>query len=513
MKAFKCLSHVLMAASLLLTACGGPGNGPAPAPEKKLMLSVNKSSIMSDGRDKATFNVKYGTEEKSIDVTSDAVIKSGAAELKGFTFTSTTPDTYTFTATYVIPDTKETVTSNEVTVTVSSLTLEVDAETILSNGLGKAIFKVSYEGEEVTATSVITNLTLDQAYEQGVNEFVSPNYVGDFEFSAKYRNLTSNTVKVTVEAAPTPELRLVVDKARLKSGETATFTVLDKGNDVTSSATIKNVTAGSDLSGNSFTMGSEKKVEFVAEYDGRNSQTLSVGSGNFHKNVMALKFTSIKCSYCASMATALEKAGESFPDRIVEVAVHHPKMGSDPMIPANISEFDAYFPHPQADGIPMTYYDMTELSAGTESASAILGKVKPLARSVAGVGIAADAKATGSEVEINVDVTAALSNDYYLAVMLLENGIIHEQAGSSNKNYVHNHTLRETLSETIFGDSLGTLTEGQTVNKTYSFTADSAYKLDNCSVVCYVCTKSGEVWSVSNIVSFPLGGWADYSFE
>ena len=97
--------------------------------------------------------------------------------------------------------------------------------------------------------------------------------------------------------------------------------------------------------------------------------------------------------------------------------------------------------------------------------------------------------------------------------MLLENGIIHEQAGSSNKNYVHNHTLRETLSETIFGDSLGTLTEGQTVNKTYSFTADSAYKLDNCSVVCYVCTKSGEVWSVSNIVSFPLGGWADYSFE
>ena len=69
-------------------------------------------------------------------------------------------------------------------------------------------------------------------------------------------------------------------------------------------------------------------------------------------------------------------------------------------------------------------YDMTELSARAESASAILGKVKPLARSVAGVGIAADAKATGSEVEINVDVTAALSNDYYLAVMLLENGYL-----------------------------------------------------------------------------------------
>ena len=105
MKTFKSLSFVLMTAALSLTACDTPSDGPGPETgEKKLMLSVDKTSIMSDGRDKATFTVKYGTEEKSVDVTSDAVIMNGTAAIEGSTFTSTTPETYTFTATYEDPE-------------------------------------------------------------------------------------------------------------------------------------------------------------------------------------------------------------------------------------------------------------------------------------------------------------------------------------------------------------------------------------------------------------------------
>ena len=513
MKTFKSLSFVLMTAALSLTACNNPTGGEVdPTPDKKtLMLSVDKTSIMSDGRDKATFTVKYGTEEKSVDVTSDAVIMNGTVAIEGFTFTSTTPETYTFTATYEDPESGETVTSNEVTVTASSLTLSVDAETIVSNGLGKATFTVTYEGEDVTATSTITNVTRDEEYAQGANEFVSPNYVGEFEFTAKYRNLTSNTVKVTVEAAPAAELRLVVDKPRLQSGESATFTVLDKGTDVTASAKIKNVTSGDYLDGATFTMGSEGTVQFVAEYNDKTSQTLSVGSGNFHKNVMVMKFTSAKCIACPAMTSALEAAEKSYPDRMVEIAVHHSLQGSDPMIPEELNVFTDYFP---VTALPWTYYDMdlSVYSYGAESASAILGKVKPLARSIAGVGIAADAEADGSDIKVNVNVTASAANEYYLAVLLLENGIIYPQTGG-NDNYVHNHTYRATLSESIFGDSLGAMTVGQTVSKEYSITANAEYEIDNCSIVCYVCTKSGDVWSVSNVVSFPVGSWADVTFE
>ena len=109
-------------------------------------------------------------------------------------------------------------------------------------------------------------------------------------------------------------------------------------------------------------------------------------------------------------------------------------------------------------------------------------------------------------------MTASAANEYYLAVLLLENGIIYPQTGG-NDNYVHNHTYRATLSESIFGDSLGAMTVGQTVSKEYSITANAEYEIDNCSIVCYVCTKSGDVWSVSNVVSFPVGSWADVTFE
>ena len=298
-----------MTAALSLTACDTPSDGPGPETGgKKLTLSVDKTSIMSDGRDKATFTVKYGTEEKECRRYFQCRYHERyRCHRRLHVSTSTTPETYTFTATYEDPESGETVTSNEVTVTASSLTLSVDAETIVSNGLGKATFTVTYEGEDVTATSTITNVTLGEEYAQGANEFVSPSYVGEFEFTAKYSNLTSDTVKVTVEAAPAAELRLVVDKPRLQSGESATFTVLDKGTDVTASAKIKNVTSGDYLDGATFTMGSDKTVQFVAEYNDKTSQTLSVGSGNFHKSVMGPKFTKVRPLHCRRWLPPLKR--------------------------------------------------------------------------------------------------------------------------------------------------------------------------------------------------------------
>ena len=80
MKAFKRLSFVLMTAALFFTACNPtPAEGPTPT-AMALMLSVDKASITADGRDKATFTEKSGTEAKRIDVTTEAVIKTGDTE-------------------------------------------------------------------------------------------------------------------------------------------------------------------------------------------------------------------------------------------------------------------------------------------------------------------------------------------------------------------------------------------------------------------------------------------------
>lgn len=469
------------------------------------MLSADKETIKADGRDEAMFTVKYG----DVDVTTEAVIRTGETTLSGGKFATSTGGEYIFTATYTDPETNEPLTSNEVKVTASALALSVEPATINVGGTTKAVFTVTYMDQDVTADATITNVTLNDKMDVGVNEYSAPGYTGEFEFTAQYINMVSNAVTVTVEAPVVNDLRLVADKGRVGVGEEVTFKVLNKGTDVTSEAKIKNMADNSYLSDAKFTAvaGISK---FVAEYGESISPEVNVGTGNFYKNVMVLKFTSVGCTFCASMAAAIEKAGSMLPNTLVEVAVHHPLMGSDPMIPSNIGEFNAYFPHPSS-ALPATYYDMGEVHNGAVASSDVLGKVRPLSKKTDGVGIAATSTFDGTTATVDVNVTAVTPNTYYLAVALLENGIVHQQSGATG-DYVHNYTYRKNASSTIFGDSLDAMTENQQVSKQYTIELDPGYKADNCSVVCYVCYKDGESWFVSNIVTLPLNGWVDYKF-
>lgn len=500
MKTIKKLSYALLSVVLFMVSCGEP-NDP-PVPPKGLELTVSKSTIMSDGRDRATFTVMDGDK----DVTSEAVIKNVATgeALDKIYFVSSTQGEYKFVATYAEK------TSNEVTVNVSDAQLTVDPETIYSNGLGKATFTLTYNGNDVTAEATITNLTTVTEMAQGVREFVSPNYTGTFEFSAKYKNMKTNTVTVTVVEAPVAKLQLIADKSRVRpnGSEVVTFTVFNEGADITSSAKIKNLSTGGFLSDSTFRLETAGTVEFVAEYNGEISRPVSVSSGSFYKRVFVMKFTSINCGPCTTMAKSLAAANNTYPNRMVEAAIHSSLIGADPLIPSNYAEFAQYF---SMTGLPTTFFDIKEYASIAISADAILQKVKPLQRAGAGAGASIFSKVEGTKVIVDVNVTASIAKEYYLGVMLLENGITgYNQAGADSK-YVHNHTMR--LSATpVLGDALGAMVENQQVTKHYEMDA-SKYKTGNCDVVCYVMYKEGDQYVVTNVVECPANGSVGYEFE
>lgn len=501
MKTLKKLSYALLSVAFLLTAC----NPPEPSPgTTDLKLTVGKTTIMSDGRDKAEFTVMEG----ETNVTAEAVIKNvttGEVLDKTY-FISSTQGEYKFVATYGDK------TSNEVVVNVSDAQLKADPETIYGNGLGKTTFTLTYNGEDVTSQAFITNLTTGKVMAQGEREFVSPNYVGTFEFNAKYKNMTTNTVTVTVVNAPEGALQLKADKGRVKPDgtETVTFTVFNEGADVTSSAKIKNLSTGDLLSDNTFRLQTAGTVQFVAEYNDEVSRPVSISSGSFYKRVFVMKFTSVNCGPCTAMAKALEGAHDTFPNRMTEVAVHSPLIGADPLIPSNYTEFTDYFP---VTALPATFFDIKEYASGSISTDAILQKVKPLQRVGAGAGVAVYSKVTGNEVAVDVNVTASLSREYFLGVMLTENGITgFSQAGSDlGSKYIHNHTMRISATP-VLGVSLGSMSENQQVTKSYKIDA-SKYKVGNCDVVCYVMYKEGENYVVTNVVACPANGWVGYEFE
>lgn len=501
MKTIKKLSYALLSVVLLMVSCDEPKVDPVPP--KGLELTVSKSTIMSDGRDRATFTVMDG----ETDVTTEAVIKNVATgeALDKIYFVSSTQGEYKFVATYAEK------TSDEVTVNVSDAQLTVDPETIFSNGQGKATFTLTYNGNDVTAEATITNLTTVTEMAQGVREFVSPNYTGTFEFSAKYKNMKTNTVTVTVVEAPAAKLQLIADKGRVRpnGSEVVTFTVFNEGADVTSSAKIKNLSTGEFLSDSTFRLETAGTVEFVAEYNDEISRPVNVSSGSFYKRVFVMKFTSINCGPCTMVAKSLAAAKNNFPNRMVEAAIHSPAIGADPLIPSNFSEFQAALP--LGSSLPMTFFDMTDYLMGAVSYDAILQKVKPLQRAGAGAGASIYSKVEGTKVIVDVNVTAAIAKEYYLGVMLLENGITgYNQVGADSK-YVHNYTMR--LSATpVVGDPLGAMVENQQVTKHYEMDA-SKYKTGNCDVLCYIMYKEGDKYIVTNVVECPANGSVGYEFE
>ena len=154
MSSIKYFGYAICAAALAFASCSEPASTTPGGDDKKLVLSADRTEITSDGTDKVTFTVKYDGE----DVTATAEISNvtDGAAVTDHAFTTDKEGTYEFIATY------EGVESNKVTVKaepLSGLVLEVDKETIVNNGEDVATFTVTYSGQDVTAQTVIVNLT------------------------------------------------------------------------------------------------------------------------------------------------------------------------------------------------------------------------------------------------------------------------------------------------------------------------------------------------------------------
>lgn len=501
MKTWKLLGFALLALALCATSCNKPDKQKGGSSKLALTINDGKTSIAADGRDAATFTVIMTREDGStMDVTTTATFTANDVPFNGYRFTTKTAGEYTIVATY------EGMTSNAVRVTASSLSLSVDLESIAANGQGTATFTVTYQDQDVTADATITNVTTGELYNKGVNTFTSPNYTGDFQFSAQYNNLTSNTVTVNVVAAEAPALRLIPSAGRVSAGSQVTFTVKNAGEDVTDAAMIKMVD-GDYIEGATYTMASEGTVSFVAEFEGATSPAVSISTKDFFKNVLLFKFTSVGCQACPELAKSIEIAAESQP--IVEVAIHSSMMGADPMI-----KDEDKFSHFRYSVLPTAFvdFDATSFIGGTTS-DGIITMLKPLTIRPTYAGIAASAEANGSQITATINVTSSSSSrDLYVVAMLVENGIRYTQKGSDlGSNYVHNHTFRALATPTVYGDQLGTLDNNEQVTKTYTFDA-SQYDVNNCHVVCYVLYKDGDAYIATNAIDVPVNSWVDYEF-
>ena len=262
----------VLALALGFVACEGPNDEPQEA--KKPVLTADKSSIVADGADKATFTA-------TVDGVANAEIMIIALKdnsiLEGNTFTTTTPGTYQFKAVYG----NESSDVVEITATEAEkiISLEADKSEIVADDTEAVTFTVKVDGAEVSNGYEIINLNYNAALEG--NTFTS-DVAGEFKFQAKYDGKwLSNEVTVTVNNIPVPEqktLKISATPNRIKADgvEEAVFTVMYGDEDVTADAEVYNTATQEVLENKKFSSSTVGSYNFRARYDGQTTGVSAV---------------------------------------------------------------------------------------------------------------------------------------------------------------------------------------------------------------------------------------------
>lgn len=161
------------------------------APIPAVELSVDKSEIVADNSDTATFTVKVDGEDKSSEV--KITVINYNSELEGNTFTTDVAGEFVFVANY------KGVKSNEVKVVATAvetpvqktLKIQSDVNRIKADGSEKVTFTVFYGEDDVTADAEIYCSNHEGVTVEG-NTFSSTT-VGSYSFRARYNGQTTGS--------------------------------------------------------------------------------------------------------------------------------------------------------------------------------------------------------------------------------------------------------------------------------------------------------------------------------
>ena len=250
------------------------GNDTTENKEYNVVLSVDKSSIMADGEEQATFTVKV---DGAVAEDAQIICLNDNSIVEGTTFKTAVAGEYSFKAAYK-GFTSETVTITAVAVEapIPVVELSVDKSEIVADNSDTATFTVKVDGEDKSADVKITVINYNSELEG--NTFTT-DVAGEFVFVANYEGVKSNEVKVVATAVEAPvqkTLKIESDVNRIKAdgSEKVTFTVFYGEDDVTADAEIYCTNhEGVTVEGNTFSSTTVGSYSFRARYAGQTTGT------------------------------------------------------------------------------------------------------------------------------------------------------------------------------------------------------------------------------------------------
>ena len=233
------------------------------------------------------------------------------------------------------------------------------------------------------------------------------------------------------------------------------------------------------------------------------------------------EYTSTVCMYCPLGHQLFEKWTETRNDLII-VANHNSGMGnSDPMITTESDMLAMAFP---TSGMPSAafnrFYNADEgavnFPVGYDSSyheMLIDQTLNPFIEQTnsiptfAAVDLKADYNENTRQLNINVsgeavaDFKTFVGEDAVLTVYLLEDSLVATQKCpdySFDKEYVHNHVLRDVVSKNVFGDAIN-WTDDTHYSNDFTVTLDRSWNVKNMNVVAFISRPVKEESDVTDM--------------
>ena len=262
----------IAALALGFTACDEPSEG-VEGGEVNITLTGDKTEIVANGIDAVTFtalvNGKANSDIQIFCLKNNSLVKNN-------TFTTIEAGDYLFKAVYNNKS-SDPFKVTAVAPIVPTLYLLTDKQEIIANGTDVVTFTVKLDDVDVTAESIITNVTTNATLE---GTTFSTDTANEYTFVAKYGEYTSaeRVITAVAEVPVQKALTLKASKMRIKSNgeDKVVFTAIYGEEDVTASCTL-HTTTGVAIEGNEFSTTTAGTYNFYAIYEEtKRSNTLSI---------------------------------------------------------------------------------------------------------------------------------------------------------------------------------------------------------------------------------------------
>ncbi len=228
------------------------------------------------------------------------------------------------------------------------------------------------------------------------------------------------------------------------------------------------------------------------------------GVSDHSQRAIIEKYTGVRCVNCPTSDVAINDALAQYGDKLIAVAIHDSSsftrpIGDNPRLSTEDGNtWSNYFGVRAAGEYPAGLISRTLNGSAWDlftPTSGINNRVDNILNNDAQVAVAVDATSNDNAMTINVNLEflQTVNDQLTVTLLIMEDGLVVTQRqpdGSDDENYVHNHVLRDVITDIWGADIDCTGKAGEKRVAQFSYTeAKAEWDLSKCNIVALISKK------------------------